>query len=1600
MRRLLAAILFALLSLPALAQDQAEEDQGFLTSFIEEQLSATAREVRIRGFAGALSSRATIDEITIADEEGVWLRAEDLALQWSRSALFRGRIAIDELTAGTVEVLRAPVPDPQAPTPEATPFSLPELPVSLEIGQLRADRVVLAEELLGEELVLTLRGAANLSGGEGTATLSAEILEGSEGSLRFSGGYSNATRILFVSLDLQEAEGGLAARALGIPGLPSVALRVEGTAPVDDYSATIALATDGEERIAGEFALKTTQEAAEGEVVARAFGLDVRGDVTPLLPPEAGRFFGEDVVLRTKGIRRADGSLVLTSLGIQGEAVELNGQAEITPEGWPARIAIEGEIGVEEGTPVPLPGVEGVTVRGVTLDVAYDRTESAAWTGTFAVDDLGAPGLTIRALTLDGGGTIEPATETEAGRFTADLGYAAQGLAFSDRGIGAALGADLSGTIDLVRSDDGGPLRIEELTLSGPGLQAQAEGTVSGAAEGFLTESSIQFEAQDLGRFAELTGLSLGGTADLTVVSAVRPLDGIFSLVLAGETEDLALGIAPLDPLLEGSGELRLSAERDEAGLRVETLSATTDAIAATGSADITSGASTAEFDLAVSDLGLAFPELSGPGTVRGTFERDATGAGTVDADVTLPGATLALDAELGPNVVAPDGDERLGPVAFTAEASVEELADFRTLLSTVAPGLTVTPAGAADLSVSGTADPGGEAFDVTVDAATRDLAIGQPAFDAAFAGEGRLSGRVIRTGPEAFRVENLSVDTPLLDGTLSGELAEDGGQVELDLRLADVEPVLGGLEGPGAIRGTASRAADGSTALDLDLTLPTGTAQVDGTLADAEAGHAFTGDVALDFADLAPLGPLLGRDLGGAVSGTASGTVRPDLSAFDLAFDLSTQDLRLGIPALDPLLAGPGTFAGTAARTEDGDLSLDIDAETPQLRGSADAVFADGTGEGRFDLALTDLGLIAPGLSGPATAAGTATQGADGRIALDAQATGPGLRAVVDATVAPPARGSEVAGTADLAFADLSLLSPFVGRPLSGAFDGTVSGTALPSLDAFDLAVQGTTGNVGLGIEPLDRLLAGTGTVAAEVAKSEGGPITVQSLAVDLPNLDATASGDTEAVTFDLTLADAALFAPAFPGEVTATGTARFAEAGPVLDAQVTGPGGLSTRVSGPVTDLRLVGTGDLAILNRILEPRRLEGPAAFDLRLAGPSLLALSGTVTTEGASLTDPALGEAVRDIRGSATLGNGTVTLDLTGAPALGGTLSVQGPIGIVDPFTADLAIQGTGLVIRDPGLYEATGNATIAITGPLAGGAAITGTVDIAKVEGRVPASGVGALGEVPSVFHIEPSVPVVETLRRAGLSPEGQEISPETGAERGGGTPYSLDLLLNAPARVFIRGRGLDAELGGTLRLTGTTTNVVPIGQFSLLRGRLDLLGQRFTLTEGAATLQGDFNPFIRVAAETQARTGTRVAVVVEGPLASPDVSFVSTPPLPEDEVLAQLLFGVEIARITPLQAVRLASAVATLAGEGTGVLDRLRGGFGLADFDVTTTETGGIGLRLGQYLTENVYTDVIVAAEETEATINLDLTPDLTVRAGVDTQGDTSLGIFFERDY
>ena len=201
--RFVLALLLCLWPLLATAQ---EDDRDRLTRFLEDNLSGAGRVVTVTGFAGALSSRATVAELTIADDAGIWLTLRDVVLDWNRLAVLSGNLEINELTAAEVIVARAPVSSSDAlPSPEAGGFALPELPVSVGIGRIAAERVVLGPALLGQEVTGRLDASMTLENGEGRANVTILRDEnGPGGQLTLDASYANASGQLVLSLVAEE----------------------------------------------------------------------------------------------------------------------------------------------------------------------------------------------------------------------------------------------------------------------------------------------------------------------------------------------------------------------------------------------------------------------------------------------------------------------------------------------------------------------------------------------------------------------------------------------------------------------------------------------------------------------------------------------------------------------------------------------------------------------------------------------------------------------------------------------------------------------------------------------------------------------------------------------------------------------------------------------------------------------------------------------------------------------------------------------------------------------------------------------------------------------------------------------------------------------------------------------------------------------------------------------------------------------------------------------------------------------------------------------------------------------------------------------------
>ncbi len=615
-------------------------------------------------------------------------------------------------------------------------------------------------------------------------------------------------------------------------------------------------------------------------------------------------------------------------------------------------------------------------------------------------------------------------------------------------------------------------------------------------------------------------------------------------------------------------------------------------------------------------------------------------------------------------------------------------------------------------------------------------------------------------------------------------------------------------------------------------------------------------------------------------------------------------------------------------------------------------------------------------------------------------------LSAETTATIAGLGEGFHIDGQLTARAGDLSRLSALAGQPLRGAAELDIAGQVTPMGGGFDLRLSANTTNLALGIPQVDVLLTGPGEVNL-TAKRDTGGLTVKELTLTTPELQGQASGTLSSsdggLTFRARLRDTARVVPGLSGPLSVSGDAAQVESGDwQIDMLADGPAATRAVVNGRVASgtsnaqLSISGTAPLALANPFIQPRNLAGLASFELALNGPlALSSLSGTVTAGDGRLSAPTLGLALTNIVANIQVGSSRAIVDMTSQLSSGGRVALSGPITLTPPYQGALHVVARDLLLVEPDLYETRADGEISINGPLTGSASIQGAFDLRETELKVPETGFGPNGALPGLQHINEPADVRATRQRAGF------IQSEQRDGISGGAVYPLDLQIRAPSKIFVRGRGLDAELGGQLSLRGTSRNLIPTGRFELVRGRLDILGKRLTLEEGFAQLQGNFSPFLRLVAATDAGD-VNIRIVLEGEASNPDIKFLSEPELPQDEVLSRLLFGRAITEISPLQAAQLASAVATLAGRGgVAIIGQLRENFGLDDFDITTDEDGTTGLRAGKYLSDNVYTDVTIGSDGTsEINLNLDVSPSVTVRGSVGSDGNTGLGVFFERDY
>jgi translocation and assembly module TamB len=470
-----------------------------------------------------------------------------------------------------------------------------------------------------------------------------------------------------------------------------------------------------------------------------------------------------------------------------------------------------------------------------------------------------------------------------------------------------------------------------------------------------------------------------------------------------------------------------------------------------------------------------------------------------------------------------------------------------------------------------------------------------------------------------------------------------------------------------------------------------------------------------------------------------------------------------------------------------------------------------------------------------------------------------------------------------------------------------------------------------------------------------------------------------------------------------------------------------IAALVSGNQAGLRAVAASDGAIVGRaqarfaplgngalvaelmnapLFAQLRYQGPADTLWRLTGSEVIDMSGPLAV-GADITgrfaDP-------QIRGSLRTANGRLESQVTGMVIdhVASQARFSGAQLIFSQITGQTvnggSISGSGAVTFSGGktLLNLSFNAKQAlllnrddvaarVTGPLtlksdANGGTISGDLHLDK--GRFQLGRATAAAAVPQINVRETGLDEEDVIEPAALH------------------PWKLNLKL-AGSDLQVTGLGINSRWTTNLQIGGLADEPRFSGRADLVQGSYDFAGRIFRLDRGVIRFRNESPPDplldIHAVADVQS---LNASVTVAGTGLRPEITFASSPPMPQDELLSRILFGTSITNLSAPEAIQLASAVAALQS-GSGSLDpinALRRAIGLdrlrvVSADVATGQKTAIGA--GKYITRKLFVEVVTDGQGYSATqVEYQVTRWLSLLSTVSTIGRSSASVRVSKDY
>jgi translocation and assembly module TamB len=493
--------------------------RDLVTSFVAGKKIGRYGRINVEGVRGDLFDDFTIARVTVTDQDGVWLEATDVRVDWSYLPLVTRRFHADEISAEKIRLIRRPKVEPSTDPPRP-------LPLDIDIDAFAAE-VEFLEGFSKEYGQWRLSGDAAVPRiGPKQGTLSARSITrpGDFLNARFSLGATLTD--LRLNLRAQEEQGGPLAGAMGYsPDEPFTAVAVVTGSVVD---ARIRTGRFEPLRVQGKFS--TEGSRASGYIdfgrsdlfapFAQRLGRTARFGVASI--PDADR----DGVHGVAWVLRAD-NITTQAQGY----LRLGDQA--VPDGLDLRVV----------TP-NLARLTGTSIGGGAAVIGRYSGTPDDWTFDGQASVMNPDLASWRAARLVGPIKLEVARGRMAleGRLSATGG--------SNAGVvGGLLGRSAYVELAALRDADGAVL-LRRLDLSGEGVRVQGQGARTlGGALSFRGDAEIK----DLGRIQPGGKGVFGGP----VTAQAPSVGGQWRITFDGRGRGLEVGVGEVDRLLGAQPRLQ-----------------------------------------------------------------------------------------------------------------------------------------------------------------------------------------------------------------------------------------------------------------------------------------------------------------------------------------------------------------------------------------------------------------------------------------------------------------------------------------------------------------------------------------------------------------------------------------------------------------------------------------------------------------------------------------------------------------------------------------------------------------------------------------------------------------------------------------------------------------------------------------------------------------------------------------------------------------------------------------------------------------------------------------------------------------------------------